>query len=230
VAVIDVAKLSVVATDGHWVQWHQDYRDPRSSLSRRLAVVRARLGEALDQARPGPVRVISMCAGEALDVVPVVTGHHRRPDVVARLVELDPTLAGLAGASARQAGLAEVEVVHGDASTTSAYAGAVPADVILICGVFGNISDEDVQTTIREVPHLSGPGATVIWTRHRGSPDLTPAIRAWFAEAGFEEVAFDTEQESPFGVGTNRFTGRPLGFRPGRRLFSFVGDGAGARA
>lgn len=31
----------------------------------------------------------------------------------------------------------------------------------------------------------------VIWTRHRRLPDLTPRIRAWFTDAGFDEVAFD---------------------------------------
>jgi hypothetical protein len=220
--------LAVVSTDGHWVQWHQAYLDPRSSISRRLVAVRARLGQALDQAATGPIRLISMCAGKGLDVIPVVADHDRRADVRARLVELDASLADEARAGARHAGLAEVEIVVGDASTTSAYEGAVPADVLMVCGVFGNISDDDVHTTVLELPHLSAPGATVIWTRHRRTPDLTPAIRGWFAEAGFEELAFDTEDGVEFGVGTNRLTVPPPDFRPGRRLFSFVGDGVDA--
>jgi hypothetical protein len=38
---------------------------------------------------------------------------------------------------------------------------------------------------------LCRPGATVIWTRGRRPPDLTPQVRAWFSENGFGEVAFD---------------------------------------
>jgi hypothetical protein len=220
--------LAVVSTGGHWAQWHQGYCDPRSSISRRLVAVRARLGQALDQAAPGPIRLISMCAGKGLDVIPVVADHDRRVDVRGRLVELDASLADDAQDRARHAGLTDVEIVAGDASTTSAYEGAIPADVLMVCGVFGNISDDDVHTTVLELPHLSAPGATVIWTRHRRTPDLTPAIRAWFVDAGFEELGFDTEEGVEFSVGTNRLAVPSLAFRPGRRLFSFVGDGADA--
>ena len=38
----------------------------------------------------------------------------------------------------------------GDASTTSAYRGAVPADLVLACGIFGNVSDEDIQRAARD--------------------------------------------------------------------------------
>lgn len=34
-----------------------------------------------------------------------------------------------------------IEVVHGDAGTTDAYTGAVPTDVVLLCGVLGNLTD-----------------------------------------------------------------------------------------
>jgi hypothetical protein len=38
---------------------------------------------------------------------------------------------------------------------------------------------------------LCAAGATVIRTRHRPRPYITPRIRAWFTGAGFHEVAFD---------------------------------------
>jgi hypothetical protein len=37
-------------------------------------------------------------------------------------------------------GLDGVHVVAGDASITDAHAGALPADLILLCGVFGSIT------------------------------------------------------------------------------------------
>jgi hypothetical protein len=57
---------------------------------------------------------------------------------------------------------------------------------------------------------LCAPQATVIWTRHRHPPDLTPYIRGTFERAGFGELAF--EDSPPFGVGVNRLLAPPLPF------------------
>jgi len=104
----------------------------------------------------------------------------------------------------------------------------VPADVVMVCGVFGNVSDDDIRDTVFELPRLSASDATVIWTRHRRPPDLTSAIRAWFVEAGFDEVAFDGDLDGHMSVGTDRFTGEPQPFRPGRRMFTFSANGPAA--
>ena len=122
-------------------------------------------------------------------------------------------------ARAAAAGLDDVEVVEADAGTTDAYAGAVPADLVLLCGIFGNVSDADIEATVWAAPSLCADRATVIWTRHRRPPDLTPTIRRWFVEAGFEDLGFDGES---FGVGAARLTRPPDPFEPGRRLFTFA--------
>lgn len=43
--------------------------------------------------------------------------------------------------------------------------GVVPADLLPLCGIFGNIIDDDVERTVRAVPSLLAAGGTVIWTR-----------------------------------------------------------------
>jgi hypothetical protein len=217
-----------VVTDGHWVRWHAAYEDPNSSLSGRLAVVQALLRRTLDVAAEGSIRVLSMCAGQGRDVIGVLTNHPRRSDVLARLVERETELARQARAAGDAADLRGLEVVEGDASSTTSYLGAVPADIILVCGVFGNITDADIHRTVRVLPSLSAPGATVIWTRHRRHPDLTPTIRAWFEEAGFEELAFEVGEESSFSVGANRLVAAVRPFVASRRMFTFLGDGADA--
>jgi hypothetical protein len=217
-----------VTTDGHWVKWHAPYADPLSSISRRLVVVQRRLGQVLDDAPQGSIRLISMCAGQGRDVIGVLQSHPRASDVGSLLVELDVHLVQDARTSADRARLTNLKIDVGDASFTSSYAGAVPADVLLICGVFGNISDADIHASIVHLPHLLAPSGTVIWTRHRREPDLTPAIRVWFDESGFEEVAFETESGTSFGVGTHRLIGPPQTFEPNRTLFKFIGDGAAA--
>ena len=64
----------------------------------------------------------------------------------------------------------------------------VPAELVLLCGIFGNITSADIQRTIATSPQLCRTGATVIWTRHRGEPDLVPTICDWFEARGFERV------------------------------------------
>ena len=112
--------------------------------------------------------------------------------------------------------------MRADAGLTDAYVGAVPADVVLACGIFGNSSDADVERTVRSLPQLCAEGGRVIWTRHRWEPDLTPAIRRWFAEAGFEELAFGSGGPESWSVGlhVSRTPAQPL--QPAERLFTFV--------
>ncbi|HTD07987.1 MAG TPA: hypothetical protein VK680_03765 [Solirubrobacteraceae bacterium] len=204
-----------------WRAWHEGYEDPDSELGRRLALVQSQLRAALDQAPPGPIRAISVCAGQGHDIIGVLTDHPRREDVSARLVELDEQNVQLARAAAGAIGLDAMEVIAGDASLTDAYAGAVPANVILICGVFGNVAADDIANTIAHLGQLCAPEAAVIWTRHRRAPDLVPQIRETFEHAGFGEIAFG--DAPPFGVGTNRLLGAPQPLQRGVKMFNFVG-------
>jgi hypothetical protein len=204
----------------HWERWHEDYADPSSSLSLRLAAVQQRLRDALDVAPAGPVRLLSVCAGQGHDVVGALQDHPRRADVGGRLVELDPANAATAREALADAALG-LEVLEADAGTTDAFVGAVPADLVLLCGIFGNVPDADVERTARSAAQLCAPGATLLWTRHRRDPDLTPAIRRWFAESGFTEVAFDSPGPEGYAVGTGRLTGEPASLVPGQRLFTF---------
>jgi hypothetical protein len=207
----------------HWQEWHAAYDDPASRLSRRLAVVQGFLSKALDRQPPGPIRLLSLCAGEGRDVIGVLRDHPRREDVQGVLVEADTGLAGRAGDAIVEAGLeGQLSVIVGDAGTTDTYAIAVPANVVLLCGIFGNITDDDVDYTVRNASRLCDEDAVVIWTRHPTPPDLTVSIRQWFAESGFLELGFEAPEEWRFGVGCHRLIAEPDAFAAGLRLFRFV--------
>jgi hypothetical protein len=238
-----VAGASQAATAvSHWVRWHSAYEDPASPLSERLRLVQEMVRGALDEillARdhpadaggdPGePIRIISLCAGQGRDVIDVLATHPRAAEVEALLVELDPALVEFARRRAAEAGLANrVRVEQGDASWCRSFARFVPADLVLVCGIFGNVSGEDIAATIRALPAMCRRRANVVWTRHRRPPDATPGIRAQFAEAGFTEMAFDAPDGFVLGTGRHRLDGDPGAFGPfdpERRLFDFVGDG-----
>lgn len=204
-----------------WVEWHKRY-DEDPSLTQRLKVVQDLLFEVLDRSPAGPVRAVSMCAGDGRDLLGVLATHPRRNDVRARLVELEPELVERGRAATVRQAIPGVEFQLGDAGTTDAYAGAVPAHLVMVCGVWGNVRDDDIQTTIGHLPELCAPGATVVWTRGRFEPDLTPAIRRWFDEAGFDELAFVTIPNSTMSVGAHRLRVAPRPFRPHVRLFTFL--------
>ena len=205
-----------------WVEWHRDYDDPGSLLSRRLELVQGHLRAELDHAPAGGIRLISLCAGQGRDVIGVLAGHPRRDDVRARLVELDERNVAVARQAAQAAGLDGVEVLQADAGITDVCAGAVPAQIVVVCGIFGNITVSDIQATVAALPGLGAPGALVLWTRHRKPPDLTPAIRSWFGEAGFREEAFDVSRDGFMSVGAHRLAGEPAAPVRGQRLFTVV--------
>jgi len=221
------------------VQWHGAYDDPSSNLSRRLRAVQSMVRAALDElparasasgpgTHPEPIRMVSLCAGQGRDVIDVVATHPRGPEVSALLVELDPALVAFARARARAAGPGvadRIRVTEGDAAQCRLYADDVPADIVLVCGLFGNISPPDITRTIQAMRGFCAPGGQVVWTRHRRPPDRTPAIRADFAAAGFTEVGYEAPHGTILAVGHHRLDGATAPFDPDQRLFEFVGDG-----
>lgn len=214
-----------------WQTWHDKYDRPGTWMARRLDAVQTQIRAALDGSPAGGLRAVSLCAGQGRDLLEVLADHPRRDDVRARLVELDPRNTALAEGRARAAGLRQVEVVTGDASLTDHYRGMVPADLVLVCGVFGNICGEDIERTVDTCSQLCRTGGTVVWTRHRGAPDMVPRICQWFETRGFAR-RWLSEPDAGFGVGVHRFTGEPRRLVPGMSMFTFVGydvlDGADA--
>jgi hypothetical protein len=70
-----------------------------------------------------------------------------------------------------------------DAGNIDSYKGAVPADVVMMVGVLGNISDADVERTIKTAPQLCFPGTTLLWSRSRGDgDDRNDAVRSGFTQ------------------------------------------------
>jgi hypothetical protein len=209
-------------TERDWFAWHADYDDPASGLSRRLAWVQGRIRTALDDAPPGPVRVISICAGQGRDLIGALADHPRRGDVTARLVELDPRNTEAASRLAARANLANVQIVTADASLTSAYADLAPAGLVLACGLFGNMTNDHIERTIGYCTQLCVTGGTVIWTRGRWEPDLVPQICAWFGERGFE-LLWISDPGYPQCCAAHRFTGTPVPLEKDATMFAFTG-------
>ncbi len=85
-----------------WQECHTGEDQLGSPLARRLATVQQSIAHTLAATPTGPIRVMSMCAGEGHDLLGVLEHHALRADVVGRLVELDPVLAATAREHAPQ--------------------------------------------------------------------------------------------------------------------------------
>lgn len=207
-----------------WKQWFAGYDDPGSWQPHRLAVVRRGIRQALDEAPAGTVTVLYLCAGEGRDLIPVLAEHPRRGDVRARLIEFDPVIAQVARDAVSAADLAgSVEVVTGDAADPALFGDYAPADVLLLCGIFGNISDADIHHTVEHAAHLTAKGGTAMWTRHRNEPNLVPTIRDWFREAGFAELwESDPELPTTVYVAAYRQENEPVPPVGDEKLFTFI--------
>jgi len=207
-----------------WRAWHRDYDDPGSPVSHRLAEVRARLATVLG-AGSGPVRLLSLCAGDARDTIPVVAASRREVEVC--LVELDVELADSARRAAGAAGIT-VDVRAGDAADPATYADRLPVDALMLVGVLGNVSDEDARTTVAAAASMVASGGTVIWSRSsrfrapptHGRADPAEWVRDLFEAAGFETADYLRSDEAwRLGVSVLR---RPSSAPLPESLFSFV--------
>lgn len=206
-----------------WLDWHQAYDVPASSLARRLEVVTGRLNQALEEGTAAEPLLLSLCAGDGRDVIGVLAARGTRPQVTAVLVERDVTLVRRGRDAANGAGLSSVHVRCADAGDPASFSDVLPVDVLMLCGIFGNIEHAAVKRVIEAIPRIVRPGGYVIWTRGGSEPDRRPEIRRWFRSAGLEEVAFDGAPQ-PYGVGMNLQRcpagAGPRGFPD--RLFTFL--------
>jgi hypothetical protein len=207
-----------------YLKWHDAYDDPGSDLSWRLRQVQAHIRQALDHLG-GPVTVISLCAGDGRDVLQVLASRDDSARVRTTLIELHPVLAQRARTFAAEAGLIGVTVRSQDAGNTKAYVGSVPADLVMMVGIFGNISHDDVRRTIQTAPQLCRPGATLLWSRGTDRTNQNASVRAWLAEAGFAELGyreFNQDQGGRAALGSARYDGPLQPFVPGRHVFTFL--------
>ncbi|BCL37523.1 class I SAM-dependent methyltransferase family protein [Nostoc sp. MS1] len=208
-----------------WYEWHDLYKtEPR--LQQRLEIVQEFITHSLNASPDGTIRVVSVCAGDGRDLLGTLKNHPRAKDVYARLVELNPQLVERGRATIESLGLAkQIEFVNGDATIASNYVGAVPADIVIVCGVFGNLTDEaQLSRLLDNLRFLSKQGAFVIWTRgHSQGIAHSDTVRRILSASEFAEVNFKLTATGDMGVGIHRYQGENLPQPKEQQLFVFSG-------
>jgi hypothetical protein len=145
-----------------------------------------------------------------------------------RLEEVRIRLAALLEGGTGQVRLA-ADVRTGDASLPATWRDVLPVDVLMLCGVFGNITDTDMERTVAAARSMVAAGGAVVWTRGNRVPgdptqhpdDPAERVRRVFLAAGFDEVAFVRPADASYRVGVARLTTPSTDPLPDR-LFTFV--------
>ena len=123
-----------------------------------------------------------------------------------------------------------MDVRTADAGSLHSFRDRMMGDVLMLCGIFGNISDADVEHCVDAARALVQPGGTVIWTRGSrvgsGDPseetgDAAEWVRGLFVAAGFEEIAYVAPADASYRVGVCRAVGPGHGWAP-RWSFTFA--------
>ena len=154
-----------------WLEWHGGYDRPESWLALRLRVVQEWIGSALRDAPAGPLKVLSMCAGQGRDLLEVLADHPRRDDVRARLVEsLAQEFAAVIGLDSRHE---ERFGGVGHVLYTNLPEDLVAADAIFVLTRRG----ADMEAL---APHVS-PGTVIADDTH---PEMPASLRARLEERG----------------------------------------------
>jgi amino acid adenylation domain-containing protein len=209
-----------------WNEWYKQY-DSLPSLQARLRLVCEQIAATLDDCPAGPIRIVSICAGDGRDVIHTVQNHRRRNDVTALLLDNHGESIARGRAAAEQAGLArQLQFIETDAARAGNYAGAVPADLVLLSGFLGHLRHENVPHLIESLPMLCRTGGWIIWNRHlvlHQGREQVLVIRELFRRTKFEEILFKTTAPDGFAVGRCRFAGRGKSLDPTRVMFEFVG-------
>jgi hypothetical protein len=206
-----------------WSEWHDEYDDPDSELALRMRTVRKHVAAVVAACPPGPVTVVSICAGQGREVIGALENHSRREDVRGRLVELDADNAAFAREWAGNAHLDALEVVNGDASVSDAYAGLARADLVVVSGLFGHLDDEDRVSTIAFLRQILRSGGHVVWTGFLRDNGPVEKLRRFFVEQSLDEVEteFLPGEEYRFTVTLSRYAGSEEPLQANTKLFTF---------
>jgi amino acid adenylation domain-containing protein len=209
-----------------WNQWHADYQTS-PSLQARLKSVCEQIAVALNDCAPGPINVISICAGDGRDLLMSLRDHPRREDVIATLIDQDPHSLARGREMAGEFGLeTRLRFLEADASLSKSYAEAGQADLVLMSGFLGHLPHQDALNLIGCLPMLCKKGARVVWNRHlvlHEGAEQVARIRSHFRNCLFEELHFQTTADDGFAIGCARFSGKSIPLDPGRKFFEFVG-------
>jgi hypothetical protein len=204
-----------------WWEWHKEYSVADSYPSLRREAVSYHTARALCIAPAGPIRVMSVCAGQGLDIISGFVGDAHTANVDCVFLEYDPRNALEAASNLSVVGLRSYEVRVCDAGLCDSYAGSGRANIMYLVGLISHLSDAEISSLIAAIPNLCSQGAQVIWTVPKSNPEVVHMATSKLMEAKFDQV-LRTDIGSVGMVVTSQFMGVPQSrLEAGSRIFTF---------
>jgi hypothetical protein len=204
-----------------WSGW-PDEAYKREGFQQRLSFVHDHLTECLNTAPRGAVRILSICSGDGRDVLGVLESHRRATEVTASLVELDSQSVAAGESRAKESGLeSAVRFLNTDATVFETYQAIAPADIVLVCGVWGHVPADERGQLVRAIECFCKRDGRVIWTRgvEKGRHRLEE-IAAHFPDANWKKVR---ESIGPkWGVMTHQYCGPQRAIPATGQIFNFT--------
>lgn len=211
-----------------WNQWHTGY-ETSASLQARLKAVSEQITIAINDCPPGPIKIISLCAGDGRDILLALQNHPRRKDVSASLVDNHLESIERGRELALKTGLTkQIHFLHADAGLGETYADIGHANVVLLSGFLGHLRHGDALNLISKLPMVVKTNGSVIWNRHvvlHDGAEQVARIRGAFRSHHFDEEHFAATAEDGFAMGRVCFKGESAPLDAAQKLFEFVGIG-----
>ena len=206
-----------------YLHWHDAYEQPGSPLHRRLQIVIRLIRRAFDDLPPGPIRVVSLCAGQGADLLGAADGHPQRAhDLTGRMVELNRQRRACAVADRRARGSSACRSSKATRPRRTPMRVRCRPTSCWPAASSATSASRDIERTIRFLPALCAPGAWVVWTRHPRDEELFERLQRWLVEVGLQPIEVVVADDTTFGVGANRLAVDPPPFRAGEHLFTFL--------
>lgn len=208
-----------------WQSWHENYRNSLP-LRARLEEVSQQVTDAINAIESPRVHVLSLCSGDGRDLLKVLLSGNTNKAVDATLIELDPILVEQGREAFAEHGFSDfVQFRCADATLFSSYQDLPKAELVMVCGVFGNVRANHVERLIFSLKGFCSPGARVVWTRSLNEFDDGEAaaqrIRCCFKDTGFREAAFKRTPEGTFAVGSLIYEGEQERLPSTGQMFEF---------
>nr|WP_253219607.1 class I SAM-dependent methyltransferase family protein [Pseudomonas chlororaphis] len=195
-------------------------------MQARLVEVSQQVADAINALESPRVQILSLCAGDGRDLLKVLLSGHTSKAVDATLIELDQVLVEQGRKAFAEHGLGDIVRFRcADATLFSSYRDLPKAELVMVCGVFGNVRGDHVERLIFSLKGFCRPDARVVWTRSLNEFDDGEAAADWirrcFALAGFRESAFKRTSEGTFGVGSFIYEGEQECLPSTGQIFEF---------
>ena len=187
--------------------WHLNHNDMNSTPYKRNKDEQNLIKTCLNSIKNN-VNIISICSGQARDILPILAGKKDNNKINTYLIDTDLECLEYADNYAKENKIPNVHLINKNAGLRETYNDIPQADIIIICGVFGHLSLLDIKSTISFIKHLLNENGFVIWSRHKFDNDISEDIKNIFKELNFNELAFVSPEDEPYTLGLHVVDGK----------------------